>query len=179
MPEVRIRPAIATDMPALMVLDHSCLTDYVWQMDIQHEEGQVGVVFREIRLPRSVSVPYPRPIQGLSETWSRQSGILVALIDGQTAGYVRTNDTIISRTAWLVDLVVAPRFRRKGVAIALVLASQSWAVQRKDSRAMLEMPSKNNPAIRLAQKLGYEFCGYNDQYYERQDIALFFGRSIR
>jgi hypothetical protein len=31
----------------------------------------------------------------------------------------------------------------------------------------------------LARKLGYEFCGYNDLYYETQDIALFFGRSIR
>jgi RimJ/RimL family protein N-acetyltransferase len=52
-------------------------------------------------------------------------------------------------------------------------------VQRNDYRALVEMSSKNNPAIRLAQKQGYEFCGYNDQYYETQDIALFFGRSIR
>jgi RimJ/RimL family protein N-acetyltransferase len=44
---------------------------------------------------------------------------------------------------------------------------------------LLEMSSKNSPAIRLAQKLGYEFCGYNDAYYELQDIALFFGRLIR
>jgi ribosomal protein S18 acetylase RimI-like enzyme len=179
MPEVQIRPAFASDLPALMALDHSCETDYVWQMDIQLEEGQIGAIFREIRLPRSVSVAYPRPVNGLSETWSRQSGILVALIEGETAGYVRLNDTILTRTAWLMDLVVAPRFRRKGVAIALVLASQSWGTQRKDHRAMLEMSSKNNPAIQLAQKLGYEFCGYNDQYYERQDIALFFVRSIR
>jgi hypothetical protein len=44
---------------------------------------------------------------------------------------------------------------------------------------LLEMPSKNNPMVSLARKLGYEFCGYNDLYYETQDIALFFGRSIR
>jgi RimJ/RimL family protein N-acetyltransferase len=43
---------------------------------------------------------------------------------------------------------------------------------------LLEMTSKNVPAIRLAQKLGFEFCGYNDAYYETQDIAIFFGRSI-
>ena len=34
-------------------------------------------------------------------------------------------------------------------------------------------------AIRLAQKLGYDFCGYNDQYYPTQDVALFFGRALR
>jgi RimJ/RimL family protein N-acetyltransferase len=59
------------------------------------------------------------------------------------------------------------------------MAAQSWALQRKDYRMVIEMSSKNNPAIRLAQKLGYEFCGYNDQYYETQDIAIYFGRLIR
>jgi len=179
MTEVQIRPAIATDLSALMAMDHSCQSDYVWQMDVQHEEGQAGAIFREIRLPRSVSVPYPRLVSALSETWSRRSGMLVAVIGGQAAGYVRTNDALLPRTAWLMDVVVAPRFRKQGIASALVLAAQSWAVQRKNRRALLEMPSKNNPAIRLAQKLGYEFCGYNDQYYETQDIALFFGRFIR
>jgi len=179
MAEVEIRPAIATDLSTLMAFDHSCQTDYVWQMDVQHEDGQIGAVFREIRLPRSVSVTYPRPVNALSESWSRRSGILVAVIGGQAVGFIRTNDAILPRTAWLMDLVIATNFRRQGIASALVMAAQSWAVQRKDRRVLLEMPSKNNPAIRLAQKLGYEFCGYNDQYYETQDIALFFGRLIR
>ena len=179
MPVVQIRPAITTDLSTLMAIDHSCQTDYVWQMDVHHEDGQIGAVFREIRLPRSVSVAYPRPVSSLSESWSHRSGILVASISVQVVGYVRANDMILPQTAWLMDVVVAPRFRRQGVASALVLAAQSWAVQRKNGRSLLEMPSKNNSAIRLAQKLGYEFCGYNDQYYETQDIALFFGRAIR
>ena len=179
MPEVQVRPAVATDLPVLMAFDHSCQTDYVWQMDIQREDGQVGAIFREIRLPRSVSIPYPRQVSAIFESWNRKSGVLVAGIGGQAVGYISTNDALLPHTAWLTDLVIAPRFRRQGVASALVLAAQSWAVQRKDRRALLEMSSKNNPAIRLAQKLGYEFCGYNDQYYETQDIALFFGRSIR
>jgi len=40
------------------------------------------------------------------------------------------------------------------------------------------MTSKNYAAIRLSQKLGFEFCGYNDHYYLTQDIALFFGRAL-
>lgn len=179
MPEVQIRSAIATDLSALMAMDHSCQTDYVWQMDVQQDDGHFGAIFREIRLPRLVTILYPRPVGELSESWSRRSGILVAVIGGQVVGYVRTNDAILPGTAWLMDLVVTPHFRRQGIASALVMAAQSWAVQRKNRHALLEMPSKNNPAIRLAQKLGYEFCGYNDQYYETQDIALFFGCSIR
>jgi RimJ/RimL family protein N-acetyltransferase len=44
---------------------------------------------------------------------------------------------------------------------------------------ILEMQSKNHPYIRLAQKFGYEFCGYNDQYYPTQDVALFFGKALK
>jgi len=179
MPEVEIRPAIAKDLPILMAINHSYQTDYVWQMDVLHEDGQVGAIFREIRLPRSVTVPYPRPVATLFESWNRKSGMLVAVIGEQVIGYIRMNDVILPHTAWLTDIVISPRFRRQGVGMALVLAAQSWAVERKNRRVLFEMPSKNNPAICLARKLGYDFCGYNDQYYDTQDIALFFGRSIR
>jgi ribosomal protein S18 acetylase RimI-like enzyme len=179
MPEVQIRPAVSTDLSILMAIDHSCQTEYVWQMDVQRDEGQVGAIFREIRLPRSVTVPYPKPVKTMAESWNRKSGMLVAVIDSQFIGYIRMSDSILPRTAWITDIVVSPRYRRQGVAMALILAAQSWAMDRKDTRALLEMPSKNNPAICLARKLGYEFCGYNDQYYDSQDIAIFFGRSLR
>jgi hypothetical protein len=31
----------------------------------------------------------------------------------------------------------------------------------------------------MAQKLGFDLCGYNDRYYPNHDIALFFAKSIR
>jgi ribosomal protein S18 acetylase RimI-like enzyme len=179
MPDIEIRRAVATDIPMLMAIDHTCQTDYVWQMDVHHDEGQIGAIFREIRLPRSVSVPYPRSVTVLPETWNRRSGMLTAVPGGQVIGYIRLSDLIVPHTAWLTDIGVAPLFRRLGVGLALILAAQSWAVDRNDNRALLEMPSKNNLMVGLARKLGYEFCGYNDLYYESQDIALFFGRSIR
>jgi ribosomal protein S18 acetylase RimI-like enzyme len=179
MPEVRIRPAVATDLPVLMAINHSCTSEYVWQMDVQREEGQVGAIFREIRLPRSVVVPYPRSVATLADEWSRRTGMLVAVLGDEQVGYLRLTDKVIPQTAWITDLVVAPGVRRKGIATALILAAQSWAVQRKNRRAIMEMASKNCAAIRLAQKLGYEFCGYNDHYYLTQDIALFFGRALK
>jgi ribosomal protein S18 acetylase RimI-like enzyme len=179
MPEIQIRRASATDVPVLMAIDHTTQTDYVWQMDVHHDEGQVGAIFREIRLPRTVTVPYPRTISTMPYMWNKRGGMLVAVINEEVIGYIRMSDLILPHTAWLTDVVVSARFRRQGVGMALILAAQSWAVDRKDNRALLEMPSKNKPAIGLARKLGYEFCGYNDMYYETQDIALFFGRSIR
>jgi ribosomal protein S18 acetylase RimI-like enzyme len=179
MPEIQIRRAVATDITILMAIDHSCQTDYVWQMDVQRQEGQIGAIFREIRLPRSVSVPYPREVSTLPDSWDRRAGMLVAMIGEQIIGYIRMTDLILPKTVWMTDIVVSPRFRRQGVGTALILSAQSWAMDRKSNRALVETPSKNNPMIYLARKLGYEFCGYNDMYYETQDIALFFGRSIR
>jgi ribosomal protein S18 acetylase RimI-like enzyme len=69
--------------------------------------------------------------------------------------------------------------RRQGVAGALLAAAQDWAIERAHRRLILEMQSKNVPAIRLAQKFGYEFCGYNDHYYLTQDVALFFAKSLK
>src|SRR5512136_1068724 len=108
MPEVQIRLAVVTDLPVLMAIDHSCQTDYVWQMDVQREEGQVGAIFREIRLPRSVSVPYPRAVSTLPDSWDRRAGMLVAMIGEQIIGYIRMTDLILPHTVWMTDVVVSP-----------------------------------------------------------------------
>ena len=82
-------------------------------------------------------------------------------------------------TTWVTDLVVLRRQRRQGIGTALLLASQDWALQKKNRRIILEMQPKNFPAISLAQKLGFDLCGYNDHYYTNQDIALFFSKWLR
>ena len=68
-----IRPAVATDLPRLMALDHSCRSDYVWQLDVRREAGQVNLGLREVRLPRTVDVKYPRESFGLADEWTQQS----------------------------------------------------------------------------------------------------------
>ena len=94
-------------------------------------------------------------------------------------GYVGVVEERVSGIARVTDLVVAPERRRQGAASALVTAAQAWAADRGARRLILEMQSKNQPCIRLAQKFGYDFCGYNDQYYPTQDVALFFGRALQ
>jgi ribosomal protein S18 acetylase RimI-like enzyme len=84
-----------------------------------------------------------------------------------------------SAVVWVSDLVVGAQARRQGVASALLLAAQDWSSARGARRLMLEMQAKNLPAIRMAQKHGYEFCGYNDHYYLTQDVALFFVRALK
>lgn len=179
MPEIDIRPAIASDIPLLMALDHDYTSDFVWQMDIQVEEGQVGVGFRQIRLPRSVRVEYPRSPHLMVEDWKDRACLLVARLENEVIGYISAMQNIAPATTWVTDLVIMRRVRRQGIGSALVLAAQDWAMQRNTFRMVLEMQPKNYPAICMAQKLGFDFCGYNDRYYVNHDIALFFGKSLR
>jgi ribosomal protein S18 acetylase RimI-like enzyme len=174
-----IRPAIANDLPRLMALDHSCLSDYVWQLELRREPAQITTNFREVRLPRTVPVTYPRDPLSLSDEWKHRDVILVALQEEAPVGYIAATEEHTALIVWVTDLVVAPERRRQGAASALLTAMQDWAQKRGVRRLILEMQSKNQPCIRLAQKFGYEFCGYNDQYYPTQDVALFFGRGLK
>jgi len=179
MSSFEIRPAIANDLPRLMAMDHSCFSDYVWQLELRRDAGQVTSTFREVRLPRSVVVAYPRSPFSLADKWTGRDGMLVALHEGDPAGYLCAVEEHASAVAWVTDLVITPERRRQGAASALLTAAQAWALERGVRRLILEMQSKNQPCIRLAQKFGYEFCGYNDQYYPTQDVALFFGRALK
>jgi ribosomal protein S18 acetylase RimI-like enzyme len=174
-----IRPASASDIARLVAIDHSCLSDYVWQLELRREAGQAIANFREVRLPRSIKVNYPRNPASLADEWMRRDSVLVALHDGIPIGYICATAEQASAVAWVTDLAVSPEQRRKGAGSALVTAIQGWAQERGVRRLILEMQSKNQAYIRLAQKFGYEFCGYNDQYYPTQDVALFFGRNVK
>jgi GNAT superfamily N-acetyltransferase len=174
-----IRPAVAADIPRLMKLDHSSVSDYVWQLELRREPAQVTANFREVRLPRTVDVRYPRNPSTLGEEWMRRDAVWVAVWEDAPVGYACAVEEHASAVAWVTDLVILPELRRKGAASALLTATQAWALERGVRRLILEMTSKNQGGIRLAQKFGYEFCGYNDQYYPSQDVALFFGRALQ
>ena len=179
MPPFEIRMASATDIPRLIAFDHTCSSDYVWQLELRRDASQATAIFREVRLPRSIKVDYPRNPALLADEWLRRDVALVALEQGNPIGYICATVEYASAVAWVTDLAVAPLQRRKGAASALLTAIQAWAAERGIRRLILEMQSKNQAYIRLAQKFGYEFCGYNDQYYPTQDVALFFGRAIK
>jgi ribosomal protein S18 acetylase RimI-like enzyme len=174
-----IRPVLGTDISHLMAIDHACMSDYVWQLELRREAGQVTANFREVRLPRSISVAYPRHPSSLADEWTRRAAVMVALHENAPIGYLCLTEERTSAIARVTDIVIAPDHRRKGAASALLTAAQAWASGRSLRRVILEMQSKNQACIHLAQKFGYEFCGYNDQYYPTQDVALFFGRVLK
>ena len=179
MSDIQVRPTVATDLTRLMGFDHSVTSESVWQLELRRNTGQVVSVFREVRLPRSIVVSYPHNPFSLAEDWVLKSMMYTALIGNDPVGYICLLERGVESVVWVTDMVVDAPSRRKGVGSKLLSSAQDWATSRSHRRMILELQSKNLPAVRLAQKFGYEFCGYNDHYYLNQDVALFFSKAFK
>lgn len=77
---------------------------------------------------------------------------LVAHGDDQVAGVIFG---VVDRSfLGIMDLVVAPHYRRKGLATALVTNTVNWASQHSARSLYLQVLADNDAAIALYQKLG-------------------------
>ena len=174
-----IRPATLADLNECLELDHGVATDHVWQMKLDETESRVAVAFDTVRLPRQMRAEYPRDREQLVEHWQLDQGFLAAEIDGEVRGYL---DLIIlpwQRTGLIANMAVERDYRRRGVATALMREARQWARKQGLRMIQAEATTKNYPALCFYQKLGFQFCGYNDSYYPNQDIALFFILALR
>ncbi|MFQ5943035.1 MAG: GNAT family N-acetyltransferase [Anaerolineales bacterium] len=176
---MEIRHAVSTDIPALMVMDHSYHTDHVWQMALSSSQSESSITFREVRLPRIMRVSYPRDPHRLADEWTNSSEIFIAAADQSYLGYLIIESGTAPETGWVTDLVTDAPHRRQGVATKLLATARRWCRDQGLYRLTLEMQSKNFPSLSLARKLGFVLSGYHDKYYPDEEIALFFTLNLR
>jgi ribosomal protein S18 acetylase RimI-like enzyme len=174
-----IRLATLADMNACLSLDHDCVTDHVWQMQVQETESQVSVTFHTVRLPRPMQTAYPRDLEQLVEDWQRGDGFLVAEVDGEVRGYVDLLADQWQKIGQVINLAVDRGYRRRGIGASLVGHAREWARGQGLQTLLVEATTKNYPALCFYQKMGFQFCGFNDHYYPSQDITLFFVQKLR
>lgn len=179
-----IRDGVAQDVGACLALDHSYETDVVWQMSVQQAPGTWQVSFKTERLPRTMSVTYPiRPERIVYALQDPQHGFLVAAArdEPEILGYVIVYADVAHGLIQLQDLMVARQYRRRGIGKRLLNIARRWARDQEGSftQMIAELQTKNFPAIQFYQQHGFTFCGFNDQYFSNQDIAVFFGQGLR
>ncbi|MEU5259126.1 GNAT family N-acetyltransferase [Amycolatopsis sp. NPDC021455] len=80
-------------------------------------------------------------------------GYGVATLDGVTAGAVR--GALVDGWLHVGRLEVAPAFRRRGLAKALMAAVHTWGAEHGADRAVLEVAEGNSGALALYAGLGY------------------------
>ncbi len=179
MAEILVRQAVSPDIELLSKFDHTVKTECVWQMAQNVDSGIITTTFAENHLPREMRLTYPISPESLLERWKNYSSVLIACINTAPVGYITFTATFTPDVIWVKDLVVDDLWRRKSVATTLIQAANSWGTSRHFSRMSIEISSKNFPAISLVKKCGFDFSGYDDNFFNNNDIALFFSRFIK
>ena len=174
-----VRPAEPKDLAPCGALDHSSVTEFVWQMENRVLNDARTVAFRTVRLPRKIEVRYPRQGEDLLAGWRRRDELLVAEMDGDVCGYVALSIQPEHGLAWVGDLVVDRSRRRRGIGTALLKAAAQWGLKHDLIRLTVEVQTKNYPAIQFCQACRLTFSGYNDHYWPSEDIAVFFTGRLR
>lgn len=179
MAEIEIRPAISSDIPELMRFDHSIETTHIWQIETMKDDKEMNVHFLETRLPRPLTLPYPKNIDEMPDTWTQHSLFLTARMDAKLVGYLILSIEKASRTAQITDLVVDAAARNLGIASGLILSIHNSLRSQGIRKLSIAVPNRNQAAIALAKKMKMEFCGYVDHFFINQDAALFFSSIIK
>lgn len=173
-----IRKARLADREACLKLDHSVLTEYAWRMEEHEQQGAIALTFQPVRLPRVLTVPYPRQGQELAAGWEECDLFLVAE-EKEIIGYVTVRSWKGHGLAWVYDLVVDRPHRRQGVGRALMREVSSWAARQGLEELAVEVSTRNHPAVCFCRALGFSFRGYHDHHWRTQGIALLFGTHLR
>jgi ribosomal protein S18 acetylase RimI-like enzyme len=200
---VEIRIAEDADLQPCLTLDDSYVTTHTWQMEaVRGEPGAspftlssnvtlgdtpLSVTFRPVKLPRARKVAGPvaaslkegddnAPLARLQKLRASDL-VLVAQQETKLCGYLALTLVPGSGIAWISALVVANSMRRQGTGSMLLAAARRWAryEQGHHVRAfMLELPTKNYPAVAFCRKEGFNFCGYTDYSFSNGDVVLLF-----
>ncbi|MEA3327132.1 MAG: GNAT family N-acetyltransferase [Chloroflexota bacterium] len=179
MPEIEIRSANPNDFEDLTAFEHGYYSEYVWQMSLDVSAEKSQVEFRRRHLPRRVFVSYPRKRTAIFNDFDSAEAFLIAELNERPVGYLKIEAQKDSDIARVSDLVISAPMRRQGIASGLLYAAMDLMTHRCFHTLVLEMQSKNDPAIKMATKLGFTFCGFRDHFFPNQELALFYSRFTR
>ncbi len=174
-----VRPGTDPDFEACLSLDHSSSSDYVWQVEMQEIQGYMTYGFRTVRLPRSITVPFPQDAGVLASVWPSRECFLVAEWEGRIFGYLTIQADRALGIGWVRELVVDRPVRRRRVGSALIQEALKWVHSAGLRRVTVEVQTKNHGGILFCQRHGFVLCGFNDRYFPNHDIALFFTQGVR
>ncbi len=151
------------------------------------------ISFRPTRLPRTLAVPSPLSEEQLLTQWKQTDFLILAetlpeevvnlageeqRVQAEILGYIGLHLNSDRHLTWITSLAVNLNYRRQGIGKALLAEALEWADRNRLRSVMVEIQTKNYPAINFLQKNNFFFCGYNTAYYVHREIALFFGRRL-
>ncbi|NOZ85708.1 MAG: ribosomal protein S18-alanine N-acetyltransferase [Deltaproteobacteria bacterium] len=126
------------------------------------------------------SFPTPWPEKAFHDEFDTEWSYLWALRDtrrDKLLGY--SNYWVIQTDAHLLNLAVAPGYRRKGFGTALLLHMMDHAYELGARQVRLEVRKSNAAAKALYESLGFKLGGIHKRYYSREgEDALVFKKFL-
>lgn len=113
----------------------------------------------------------------LHELSSPHSFPLVAVAEGTVGGYVCLMS--LFEEAQILDIVVAPYLRGRGIARALLEHAVTVAREKHAEIMTLEVRASNRAAIALYERFGFSRTGIRPKYYEGAEDALLMEKSLQ
>jgi [ribosomal protein S18]-alanine N-acetyltransferase len=113
--------------------------------------------------------PYPWTARHFLET-STTAGVAVLEEEGAGIGFAVLQ--VVADEAYLLNLMIEPRFRRKGAGEALLQKVMIWARSAGASRLLLDVDPNNAPAVRLYTTCGFETLERRPHSYPQGEDAL-------
>jgi [ribosomal protein S18]-alanine N-acetyltransferase len=113
----------------------------------------------------------------LHELSSPHSFPLVAVAEGAVGGYVCLMS--LFEEAQILDIVVAPHLRGRGIARALLERAVAVARENHAEIMTLEVRASNGAAIALYERFGFSRSGIRQKYYEGVEDALLMEKSLQ
>ena len=110
------------------------------------------------------------PVDAGEECRRPKTSVLVAAPDGVPTGYLVQQ--VVADVAEIQDIGVAPAFRRRGIARALVMAAMERARAARCREVQLEVASDNVHAQSLYRGVGFACDGVRRRYYPSGADAL-------
>ena len=176
-----IRDGLKSDIPACLALEHAYETDHVWQMQIQQNPTQWQIRFNTERLPRTLRTEFqPNPLRLTRALPADQCFLVAALRDeSDLLGYLTMQSQTVEKIGLIQDIVVSTPLHRRKIGSRLLAVARHWAQEHGLNQLVIETQTQNYPGMLFCQSQGFTFCGFNDQYFSNQDIAIFFGLPLR
>ena len=125
-----------------------------------HIEGIIGIEVACFDVPWSEQ-------SFLQELDNKNAHYLVALVDGEIAGY--GGMWMVLDEAYITNIAVLPKFQKRGIATLMIQSLVTMADARAVLAMTLEVRVSNAVAIALYKKMGFEEFGIRKNYYENNN----------
>ena len=101
-----------------------------------------------------------------------QAHFLCAVADGFIAGYIGVQEIV--GEAYITNVAVSEKFRRRGIAEKLLEEAERGAIKRGCVLITLEVRASNDPAKALYKKRGFKEVGSRKNFYSdpREDAEI-------